>query len=98
LESSGAARDYAFPFRGSARESSRYCVTIANDAFLAHRVRDQDAPDICSLRLRREFATQTGHPCFIRFYVTDAELTDYQHTHTPKTKPGTAAHRKDNQS
>jgi len=98
FETRGAVREYAFTVRGSGGESSNYFVTIANDAFLAHRVRYQDAPDICSLRLRREFATETGQPRFIRFAVTDAELTDYQHTHTPKTKPGTAAHRKDNES
>ncbi len=60
FETRGAVREYAFTVRGSGGESSSYFVTIANDAFLAHRVRYQDAPDICSLRLRREFATHRG--------------------------------------
>lgn len=98
FETKGAVREYAFTVRGSGGESSNYFVTIASDAFLAHRVRYQDAPDICSLRLRREFATQTDPPRFLRFSVTDAELADYQDTHTPKTKPSTSAHRKDNES
>jgi hypothetical protein len=98
FETKGAVREYTFALRGIGGASSEYFVTIANAAFVAHRVRYQDAPDICSLRLHREFATQTGHPPSTRFSVTDAELADYQDAHTPKTKPGTSAHRKDNES
>jgi len=98
FETKGAVREYAFTLRGSGGASSEYFVTIANDAFVAHRVRYQDAPDICSLRLHREFATQTKHPPSTRFSVTDAELADYRDAHTPKTKPSTSAHREDNES
>jgi hypothetical protein len=69
-------------------------VTIANDAFVAHRARYQDAPEICSLRLHREFAARSGHPPCTRFSVTDAELADYKDAHTPKSKPGAFARRK----
>jgi hypothetical protein len=98
FETKGAVREYTFTLRGSGGEFSEYFVTIANAAFVAHRVRYQDAPDICSLRLHREFATQTDHPPSTRFSVTDAELANYRDAHTPKTKPGTSAHRKDNES
>ena len=57
FESKGAVREYAFTLRGADGASSEYFVTIANAAFVAHRVRYQDAPHICSLRLHREFAT-----------------------------------------
>ena len=57
FETKGAVREYAFTLRTSGGESSEYFVTIANAAFVAHRVRYQDAPHICSLRLHREFAT-----------------------------------------
>jgi len=95
FESRGAVREYAFTLRGSDGASIEYFVTIANDAFLAHRVRYQDAPDICSLRLHREFATQTDHPPSTRFSVTDAELADYMAAHAPKTKPSASAQRED---
>ena len=98
FENKGAVREYAFTLRGTDGASSEYFVTIANDAFLAHRVRYQDAPDICSLRLHREFATQTDHPPSTRFCVTDAELAGYKAAHTPKTKPGASAQREDNES
>jgi hypothetical protein len=87
FETKGAVREYTFTLRGTGGEFSEYFVTIANDAFVTHRVRYQDAPDICSLRLHREFATQTDHPPSTRFCVTDAELADYRHAHTPSPKP-----------
>jgi len=98
FENKGAVREYGFTLRGTDGASSEYFVTIANDAFVAHRVRYQDAPDICSLRLHREFATRTDHPPSTCFCVTDAELADYKVAHTPKTKPSASAQRKDNES
>jgi hypothetical protein len=98
FENKGAVREYIFTLRGTGGASSEYFVTIANDAFAANRVRYQDAPDICSLRLHREFATQVGHPPSTRFSVTDAELADYKAAHTAKTKPGASGPREDNES
>ena len=98
FENKGAVREYTFTLRGTAGSSSEYFVTIANDAFVAHRVRYQDAPDICSLRLHREFAAQTDHPPSTRFCVTDAELADYKAAHTAKTKLGVLAPREHNES
>jgi hypothetical protein len=95
FENKGAVREYAFALRGSGGKSSEYFVTIANDAFVAHRVRYQDGPEICSLRLHREFAIRTDHPPSTRFSVTDAELAEYMNAHAPKPKPGASAHGKD---
>lgn len=92
FESKGAVREYAFTVRGTDGASSEYFVTIANEAFVAHRVRYQDAPEICSLRLHREFAAGSDHPPSTRFSVTDAELADYKEAHTPKSKRGASAH------
>ena len=95
FESKGAVREYAFTLRGTDGASSEYFVTIANAAFVAHRVRYQDAPDICSLRLHREFAARSDHPPSTRFSVTDAELAEYMNAHAPKPKPGVSAHKED---
>jgi hypothetical protein len=95
FENKGPVREYAFTRRGPGGTSSDYFVTIANAAFVAHRVRYQDGPDICSLRLHREFAAGTDHPPSTCFSVTEAELTEYKNDHTPKSKPGTMAYRKD---
>jgi hypothetical protein len=98
FQTKGAVREYAFTLRGSGGEFSEYFVTIANAAFVTHRVRYQDAPGICSLRLHREFAARSDHPPSTRFAITDAELADYMEAHTPKTKPRASAHRGDKES
>jgi hypothetical protein len=95
FENKGAVREYAFTLRGTDGASSEYFVTIANAAFVAHRVRYQDAPEICSNRLHREFATGTDHPPSTRFSVTDPELAEYNKAHSPKPKPSVSAHRED---
>src|SRR5215469_1919370 len=95
FETKGTDREYTFGLRGSGGESADYIVTIANDAFLAHRVRYQDAPDICSLRVHREFAAKTRHPSYTRFCFTDAKLTEYKDAHAPKSKPSIATPRED---
>jgi len=58
FENRGAVREYAFTVRGSGGTSTEYLVTIANEAFVARRVRYQDGLEICSLRLHREFAAR----------------------------------------
>jgi len=98
FESKGTVREYAFRFRGTDGASSEYFVTIANEAFVAHRVRYQDAPDICLHRLRREFAERTDHPPSTCFSVTDAELAAYKDAHTPKSKPVAAPPGENNES
>jgi len=94
FENRGAVREYAFTLRGSGGTSTEYFVTIANAAFMAHRVRYQDGPDICSLRLHREFASGTDHPTSTRFSVTDTELAEYMDAHHPKPKPGASIYKK----
>ena len=86
FETKGAIREYAFCLRGLGGESSNYFVTIANEAFSAHRARYQDGPEICSIRLRREFSSRADLPPSSTFSVTDAELADYKDAHTPKAK------------
>jgi hypothetical protein len=98
FENRGAVREYTFTLRGSGGTSTEYFVTIANAAFLGHRVRYQDGPEICSLRLHREFASQTEHPPSTRFSVTDAELAEYMEAHAPKPRPGASPFRKDQES
>ena len=78
-------REYSFLVRDEAKESREYTVTIANEAFVSHRVRYQDGPNICSLRLHRELAAGTNHLAAAQFSVTDTELADYQNDH--KAKP-----------
>lgn len=77
-------REYTFDVREKATEPLHYTLTIANEAFVSHRVRYQDAPDICSLKLHRELDAHANHPPTTSFCVTDMELALYQDIRTPK--------------
>ena len=77
-------REYTFSVREAACEPREYTLTIANSAFNAHQARFQDAPDICSSRLRRELAASANHPALTHFSITDAELEDYRGAHAPR--------------
>ena len=82
--SSAFAREYSFVLRDASGKLREYSVTIPNEAFLSHRTRYQDGPNICSLRLRRELAADGADPSVTRFNVTDSELSDYN-ANGPKT-------------
>ena len=77
FEEKGGLREYAFTVRELSCEPLYYTLTIFNEAFVAHRARYQDAPDICSLRLRRELASSSNHPPTNHFSITDAEMLEY---------------------
>lgn len=75
-------REYTFSVR-EAGDQREFTVTIANEAFDSHRLRYQDAPSICSSKLRRELASHDNRPPKNHFRITDAELQDYQDAHRP---------------
>jgi len=77
-------REYRFSVREPSNEVREYTVTIANEAFVSHRARYQDGPDICLSRLNRELASNANHPDATEFAVTDLELADYHDRHRPK--------------
>ena len=84
FEAKPLVREYTFQVRYAMNEQHEFTLTIANEAFDSHRVRYQDAPDVCSLKLQRELATYANHPPEAHFRITDAELDDYRFAHTSK--------------
>jgi len=78
------AREYTFTVREDKTEPREFTLIIASAAFDCRRARFQDAPDICSLRLRRELAADANHPANTHFQITDEELDEYRGRHTPK--------------
>jgi hypothetical protein len=70
-------REYAFQVREAGAERE-FTVNIANEAFLSHRVKYQDAPAICSQRLQAELAAHANHPSETQYVITAAELDAYQ--------------------
>ena len=88
FEVKAMVREYLFTVRESITEPREFTLTIANEAFVSHRARYQDAPDICSAKLRRELAADASYPSKTKFAVSDADLDDYRtaHTHKPLRK------------
>ncbi|MFZ0818731.1 MAG: hypothetical protein WAM91_01585 [Candidatus Acidiferrales bacterium] len=77
FKAQGHVREYNFTVRETTTEQRDFTLSISNEAFTEHRARYQDAPDICSIRLRRELAATANHPAEMKFCVGDAELTEY---------------------
>jgi hypothetical protein len=88
--STGDAREYKLRVRQGA-ESQYVTLAIANEAFLAHRARYQDGPDICFLKVQREIEVLAGALPTGRFEVTDEELAAYRVAHTAKPPQRKAA-------
>jgi hypothetical protein len=82
-----ATREYHLRVRRGT-ESHAFTVAIPNEAFLSGRVRYQDAPDICFLKLQREIAVREDESLPAQaLRMTDEELEEYKVSHTPKN-PG----------
>jgi hypothetical protein len=78
------AREYKLRARPRGGEYQAYTLAISNEAFLAHRVRYQDGPDICFLKLQRELIAGGDTLPALHHDVTDAELEDYRVAHIQK--------------
>jgi len=78
------SREYTFHVR-RAGEEREFTLNIANEAFVAHRARYQDAPGICAERLQAELAAHENHPAETQFVITTAESESYRAARTPKS-------------
>ncbi len=80
-------REYMFHVTedGADRE---FRLNIANEAFVSHRARYQDAPGICSERLQAELAAHSNHPPTTDYEITAAELASYMERRNPKISRG----------
>jgi hypothetical protein len=79
-------REYSFIVRRALNETSEFTLTIVNEAFGSRRVRFQDAPEICSLRLQRELAIFENHPPQAHYRISETDLEDYRNSHVPRAR------------
>jgi hypothetical protein len=75
-------REYSFLVRESAIDSHEITFTILNEAFTSHRLRLQNGPDICSLKLHRELADSPNDPLQTHYRISETELDAYRESHT----------------
>ncbi len=92
FEAKSSVRQYIFCVREVPNEPREFILTIANEAFVSHRARYQDAPDICSLKLRQELAIYANHPPKTHLCISDEELENYRDTHAHKPTRARVAH------
>lgn len=90
FEAKALVREYTFTVREPSTDPREFKLTISNQAFSERRVRYQDAPDVCSVRLRQELATYGNHPPTRHYRITDADLENYRSSHGPKTPSRTS--------
>jgi len=86
FEAKALVREYSFIVRRALNETSEFTLTIGNEAFGSRRVRFQDAPEICSLRLQRELAVFENHPPQSHYRISETDLDDYRNSHTPSAR------------
>ena len=79
-------REYCFLVRDISSEPREFTFTIPNEAFRSDRVRDQDAPEICSIKLHRELAERLNHPLKTHYRITDIELNSYRDSHLSRKR------------
>jgi hypothetical protein len=65
-------------------EVHHFVLLIPNDAFLSHRIRYQDAPEICYLRLQRDLIACGARMPPDRQTITDDDMELYRAAHAPK--------------
>jgi hypothetical protein len=86
-------REYRFRVREGGEERE-FRLDIANEAFVSHRARYQDAPAICAIRLNAELAAHSNHPVETQFVITSAELDNYRESRTPRIARGLSGWKK----
>ena len=79
-------REYNFIVRRTLNETSEFTITIGNEAFGSRRVRFQDAPEICSLRLHRELDTFENHPPQSNYRINEMDLDAFITSHPPSVR------------
>jgi hypothetical protein len=84
FEAKALVREYSFIVRRALSETSEFTLTIGNEAFGSRRVRFQDAPEICSLRLHRELAVFGNHPPRAHYRISETDLDEYRSSHATK--------------
>jgi len=68
------------------QSSREFVLLITHQAFADHEARFQDAPDVCSGKLRRELAADPGLLPSECMAVTTQDLADYRGDHSSPLK------------
>jgi hypothetical protein len=84
FEAKARARVYTFLVRQET-VTREFTLLILNEAFRASRISFQDAPGVCSEKLHRELAAFANDPPLTQYNVSEVELDEYRHAHSPRS-------------
>ncbi|HEV8239806.1 MAG TPA: hypothetical protein VGS57_10600 [Thermoanaerobaculia bacterium] len=88
FRSTTSGREYTM--RVNDVQSSRdFVLLISHQAFASHETRFQDAPDLCSSKLRRELSADPGMLPGASIAVTPQDIVDYRNSHLTSTEKRT---------
>jgi hypothetical protein len=79
------AREYRLRIRQGA-EAHEFTVIVSHEAFLSHRLRYQDGPEVCFMKLQRALVDGAGALPTGALAVTEADLEAFKTAHAPKAK------------
>jgi hypothetical protein len=90
FKSGETTRDYRLRVRHADGQYYEFTLAVEQSAFLAGRVRYQDAAEICFWKLQRalvawDLAPESGPPA-PRQTVTEADLLEYREAHAAKPR------------
>lgn len=81
------ARVYNFTVREPFSEARNFTLTISNSAFANRLISFQDAPDVCSRKLRGELAAHGNTPAETCLNITVADLEKFRRDHSSENTP-----------
>ena len=84
FRANGATREYTLRVRLGVGEPTEFTVAIPLAAFLDQRVRYQDGPEVCFLKLQRALVEAGEEMPARHLDVTDAEMAEYRVAHAPR--------------
>ncbi len=85
--SSAGAESRAYTLRVRLGATSQdYTLAIPNEAFLSRRVRYQDGPEICFLKVQSALANAVDALLPARIEITDSDLEEYRAARAPKPR------------
>lgn len=87
FEVGALSRVYTFTVREPSAEPRDFTLAISCQAFVDRLISYQDAPQVCSLKLRRELSANANHPPQTHLVITDADLEEYRSSHAPRKAP-----------
>jgi hypothetical protein len=80
----GSTREYTLRLKATGGEARDFVIAITSEAFIAHRARYQDGPDICFLKLQKELLAAGEALPAAYLTISDADLEEYRVAHAPR--------------